>query len=1291
MYKTLNFSRFLLTKATKFLAIAGLLLFETNAYSDTACPTNATLSGDTCQCNSGYTKTNHKYETSANVASGDANSYTMAANGYEYNVQVTGLLGDSEKTSITGQVLLSNASSGLIQSTQPGTITGNKCYCRIVAPFETLWVYTQSTTSTLQACAVKCIDKIKGSNNIYKFYGSNILMGGEVCEETSASSTTYNITYKDGSNSISGLTPNNYTSETATFTLPTPTKDGYIFAEWCENAELTQNCSANKTISQGSTGNKTFYAKWLTITYTIKYMDNTSVMSGLTPNNYDIKTATFTLPTPTKNGYVFAEWCDDAELTQNCASERTITQGSTGNKTFYAKWNAVDYTITYMDNTDTISGLTPNNYNVATATFTLPTPTKNGYVFAEWCDDAELTQNCSANKTITQGSTGDKTFYAKWICENGRYNHNGTCAPCPIGSYVSDGTATACIPCAGGYTTDSTGASSVVECVACPYIEGSNDWLTTEWDTGVVKHLCEPVCDSRYTKKFNLTNWDYGTIPTEVSDIGVINGDGYKLNAEEFNISDEREWAIRFGNGILRGIASCNESQGDDDSGNSWTATDNNIKPGNTFTQDSTGSNCWCRATGINDTNIDSSSWIYYGSTDSETSCSDSCAFTGCVGMTTGIAEVRTALLSTSDSAEQSGYYCQPNEYNIVYKDGNNPIDYLSGSTYTAEDYGQNLATISKNYYDFDGWCVDSANCETPITTIPNNWYGDKTLYAHWTAINYTITYMDDASVMSGLTPNTYNITTATFTLPKPTKANYVFIGWCDDAELTQNCSANKTITQGSTGNKTFYAKWSQSACEPGYYLSATTNRCEKCSEPGYYCPGGEFEPQSYDQGKKECPEIKNYGGAAMVEYSNIDFSACYASFVYSHSFSLYNFVFGSEYVQSLTQSQDYDQNSPLNANVEAMILTCKYNESTESYDECFLYQENALACKNGYYTPVLPSDIYTETKEEALQPVEHFYDICQPAQRGYYTTFYDTAKSGLTSEEFADYEELAYNMGTIVIVKPIDSGKSIIYEYYDIIKMDSDSSLALQYTQCPPEYPNSEPGSWKKTQCYAETTYSFDDGDDEDIINKVYYTDENTSGFKPELPQITRDGYTFDGWYDSHNNLVTNSTTVTGNETLSARWTPVQYQITYVLNNGSEQNQQETYTIETDAFALPTPTRDGYNFNGWCDDEELTENCATNRTIQKGSTGNKTFYAKWTLKEFVCDGVWLHIGDDARTCLSETKVTSPAVGVQIGNKKYYLQTSLDTNKKVNKDTNIKLRMYYGNQEYNIHDASESN
>ena len=73
----------------------------------------------------------------------------------------------------------------------------------------------------------------------------------------------------------------------------------------------------------------------------------------------------------------------------------------------------------------------------------------------------------------------------------------------------------------------------------------------------------------------------------------------------------------------------------------------------------------------------------------------------------------------------------------------------------------------------------------------------------------------------------------------------------------------------------------------------------------------------------------------------------------------------------------------------------------------------------------------------------------------------------------------------------------------------------------------------------------------------------------------------------------------------------PTEYTITYDLAGGTAEGNPDTYTIETRTFTLKNPTKSGYTFTGWSGTGLDGENNMT-VTIEKGSTGNRTYTAHW-------------------------------------------------------------------------------
>lgn len=117
-------------------------------------------------------------------------------------------------------------------------------------------------------------------------------------------------------------------------------------------------------------------------------------------------------------------------------------------------------------------------------------------------------------------------------------------------------------------------------------------------------------------------------------------------------------------------------------------------------------------------------------------------------------------------------------------------------------------------------------------------------------------------------------------------------------------------------------------------------------------------------------------------------------------------------------------------------------------------------------------------------------------------------------------------------------------------------------------------------------------------------------SGYSLEvLPQLTMDGYT-GNWLNSTGTSFAYDAIPSGvSDTYKAELAT--YAISYELNGGSLQSDAPlSYTLKSADVVLPTPFFEGAGFMGWFDNEGLTGDPVT--AIAAGSTGDKTFYAKW-------------------------------------------------------------------------------
>ena len=137
--------------------------------------------------------------------------------------------------------------------------------------------------------------------------------------------------------------------------------------------------------------------------------------------------------------------------------------------------------------------------------------------------------------------------------------------------------------------------------------------------------------------------------------------------------------------------------------------------------------------------------------------------------------------------------------------------------------------------------------------------------------------------------------------------------------------------------------------------------------------------------------------------------------------------------------------------------------------------------------------------------------------------------------------------------------------------------------------------------------TYNLDGGTN-NLSNPSTYTIEDPN---IELESPTKEGYEFLGWVYNEETVAVIDTSIASDITLEAIWEPITYTITYNLNGGTNNpNNPTSYTIESGDITLENPTKTGYTFTGWTNDEITTPN--KDITIVNGSNGNKTFTANF-------------------------------------------------------------------------------
>ena len=192
----------------------------------------------------------------------------------------------------------------------------------------------------------------------------------------------------------------------AFFNLPSdPTRVGYAFKGWY----TTATGGGERTVESKVEFDYDFplYAQWMVTNYTVTF-DAQGGTVDVASKEFVFDSAYGTLPAPTFVGYTFDGWFD-AETGGSLVTNTTIV-AIASNHTVYAAWTANTYEVIFNGN-----GGNPTNTNTQTydTEYVLPVdPVRTGYTFEGWFDAETDGAQVTTNSTVA--SAANHTLYAQW-------------------------------------------------------------------------------------------------------------------------------------------------------------------------------------------------------------------------------------------------------------------------------------------------------------------------------------------------------------------------------------------------------------------------------------------------------------------------------------------------------------------------------------------------------------------------------------------------------------------------------------------------------------------------------------------------------------------------------------------------------------------------------------------------------------------------------------------------------------------------------------------------------------
>ncbi len=972
---------------------------------------------------------------------------------------------------------------------------------------------------------------------------------------------TYQITLEFNGGIAKGTVPTSYASGIGVDLPVEVTQDGYAFAGWYSNSNFTSDVYTK--VDQSAIGNKIFYARWIADVYDVAFNAN-----GGRVNSGNVASYTFgnnvILPLDvTRTGYTFAGWYD----TEDCSGDRIlqISAKEFGNKEYWAKWNVVDYAITYNVNGGAINDTDYTSaYKYAFAEVSLPSNvTRTGYTFAGWYDNSNL--NGEPVTSIAMTEYGDKEYWAKWDVNTYKVTldvNDGNINSGNLVMYVYD--VLSILPAdvtkvgytfGGWYADEDCSGDQILQISKGEY---GDKQFYAKWTANTYKVTL--VVNDGTINKGSISDYTYGegaTLPTDVTRTGYEfegwyttsyfdNSNVLTIGTNDFG--DKTYWA-------------------------KWSVASYNV---DLVTNGGT----------INDGTIDSYTFGV-GAILPTNVTKIGYEFTGwyanaeCTG--TPVKDITTADID--DLSFYAGW--KKAVYTISFDNNGGAIKDESYATTYSYDLEKSIslpATVEKAGCTFAGW-YDNVNLTgESLTSVAAGEYGDKTYYAQWTPNTYTVTLnANDGIVNNGdITSYVYGVVVS---LPTDvTKDGYTFMGWYDNADLTG--STVSIIPSTSIGNQTFYASWSTNA----YSVTLNTNDgvVKTNGITGYVYGTGATLPGMNDIEKTGYTfagwyNNSSYVGTAVTEISTTETgSKSYWAKWLVNSYSIALTVNGGTINSGNVTNYVYGNGVSLPSDVTKVGNTF-----------------------GGWYTKEdLSGEAVTRIDESAIGDMTFFAKWTENE----YSIVYETTAGVIADAAYV--QAYTYGIGA-TLPQSVEKSGYTFAGWYTNSAYEGSAVSTISKT----EYGN-------KT-FYAKwsvNTYAVELNPNEGTINSGNLV-EYTFGVGAPLPtNVTKTGYKFEGWYDNAeltgDAVAAIANNVSGKQSFFAKWSANTYAVKMNANGGTINAGDVTaYTFGVQE-TLPTDvTRTGYTFAGWFNNSNLTGEKQTE--ISSTISGDLSFFAKWTVNNY--------------------------------------------------------------------------
>ena len=590
--------------------------------------------------------------------------------------------------------------------------------------------------------------------------------------------------------------------------------------------------------------------------------------------------------------------------------------------------------------------------------------------------------------------------------------------------------------------------------------------------------------------------------------------------------------------------------------------------------------------------------------------------WSGSNGQTYADGDMPTLLSTQNGAVVTMTANWSENSYPIQYTTNVNPASRTASAavnpntvtSYKVTDPNVTIQPMTWPGYTFDGWYDNQLFTGMPVSTLLTSTapVGNKHYYAKWTAKNYNLAYrLNDSATQPANNPDagfiSYTAEDADHTFGAPTRPGYTFLGWFTDQALTTAAPATLLTAQGDTNPTILYAKWSAPLpYSITYVLNDTTPAGHPASNPATN-PGG-FDVTD--------PTI-NLQAPTRTGYT---FLGWYADAGLTTPISSINPASAVNYTVYAKWSAPnaYNVQWTLNDTVPAGLTAANPNASLTSYTVEDADYTLRPATRTGYtfenwYDNAALSGTPVTTLRTMDAEDKHYYAKWGNAL-SYPITYVmnDSATSPASAVTPNSYtvEDADFALGI-----PTRNGATF-QGWYDNAAFSGSPITTLHTMDAAPK---TYYAKWQLTN--YNVNYNLNPGGG---IGTPTNPTNNVPTFTVEddvqLAPPVRRGYT--GSWTSNGQTVTSIPAgTTGNQTITASWTPNHYAINYDLGETRNSpiqglgNLPTSYTIEDQTITLPTPSRIGYTFVRW---EKSSAPGVADNQITAESDGEVSFKAVW-------------------------------------------------------------------------------